>query len=134
MVPRGSSSGSSETDALLVPKKNAGLFTGHDSTRGSGHGVFKMPRVGSVGSGSVQTLTGRVRSGRIGSRGFKSRGSGHRSGQEFEKKSRVRSGRVKNFIKPHGSGQVGSKGDEKTHGVGSGHDPQETGHSRVGPA
>ena len=54
-------------------------------SRGSGHVVFKMPRIGSgrVGSGSVQNLTGRVGSGQ---EVFKSCGSGQ-----------VGSGRVTTF-------------------------------------
>jgi len=100
------------SSAAYIPSKNfPGLF--------AGHGVFKMSRVGSgrVGSGSVQNLTDRVRSGRV--KGFQI--------------SRVGSGRVKSFSNL--TGRVGS-GQEvmKSSRVGSGHDPRETGHSRVGPA
>ena len=43
-------------------RKKSGLFAGHEPTRGSSHGVFKMSRVGSGRVGS-----GRVGSGRVGS-------------------------------------------------------------------
>ena len=76
----------------------AGLFTGHDPTRGSGQGGFKISRVGSRG---FQNLAGRV-------------GSDH----NFLKfTGRVGSGRVKRF--PNLAGRVGSTGF-KTSRVGSG--------------
>ena len=69
------------------------------------------------GSGSVENITGRVGSGRIGSRGFKC----CRSGQ-------VGSGQ--DLFESHGSGRVGS-GQEamKSSRVGSGHEPRGTSHS-----
>ena len=72
----------------------SGIFAGHDPTRGSGHGVLKVSRVGS------------------GQEGFKSRGSGQ-VGSIVLQISRVGSGRVENIFNFHGSGQVGSRGDEK---------------------
>ena len=79
----------------MAAGKQQGFFTGHDPTRGSVQGGFKISRIGSsrvgsrgfkisrVGSGQVnrlQNLAGRVRSrgfkisrvgsGRVGSRGF----------------------------------------------------------------
>ena len=87
-----------------------GLFAGHDSTRGLGHVVVKMSR---VGSGQEVFSISRVGSGRVGSRGFQI--------------SWIGSGRVKSFSNL--TGRVGS-GQEvmKSSPVGSGHDPREAGH------
>ena len=110
---------------LLSP----GLSTGPDPLRGSGQGGFKMSRVRSdrvivfknftsrVGSGQ-QVLKSRE-SGRVGSRGLKSRGSG-------------RVGSCQEVWKSRGSIRVGSRGLEISR-VGSGHDPRDTDHSRVKP-
>ena len=117
------------------------LFTGHDPTRGSGQGGFKISRVGSGRVKTFQNVTGR--SGRVGSRGFKiSRvESGRvssvqniagraRSGRA--RSGRVRSGRVKRF--QNLTSRVGS-GQEafKISRVRSGYNPRDTGHSRVKP-
>ena len=45
--------------------KYPGVFTGHDPTRVSGQGDFKMSRVGSGRVVVLENLTGRVGSGRI---------------------------------------------------------------------
>ena len=84
--------------------KKSGLFTGHDLTDGSGQEVFKISR---VMSGSGPEI-------------FKSRGSGL-----------IGSDRVNHSSNP--TGRVGL-GQEvmKNSWVGSGHDPRESGHSRVG--
>ena len=72
----------------------SGLFAGHDPTRGSGHVVFKTSR---VGSGQEVFKLSRVGSGRV---------------NRFSNLvGRVRSG--PEFFKPHGSGRVESRGDEK---------------------
>ena len=81
--------------------------------RFAGHVVFKISRVGSVGSRSVQNLTGRV-----GSRGSQYCGSGQVGSRVFFKSHG--SGRVKIFSNLTGlSGRVGS-GQEviKAHGSG----------------
>ena len=90
--------------------KKPGLFTGHDPTRGSGQGGFKISRVGSGRVITFENLTGRVG-----------------SGQEDFKISRVGSGRVKRL--QHLAGRVGS-GQEvfKISRVGSSLDPRDTGH------
>ena len=90
--------------------KIPGLFTGHDPTRGSGQGGFKISRVGSGRVITFQNLMGRVG-----------------SGQEVFKISRVGSGRVKRL--QNLAGRVGS-GQEvfKISRVGSGHDPRKTSH------
>ena len=80
-------------------------------------------RVGSgrVGLGSVQNRTGRVESGHD---VFKYRGSG-----------RVGSARLGSRIfQISGVGSGPDKGLMRRSGVGSGHEPREAGHSRIGPA
>ena len=100
-------------------RRNSGLFTGHDPTRGSGQGGFKISWVGRVGS--LRFKMSRVGSGRV------------RSGQEVFKISRIGSGRVKRLqnlagrvgsgqevSKSRGSGRVGSRGFQNLAGrVGS---------------
>ena len=86
-----------------------GLFTGNDPTRGSGHGGFKISRVGSgrvikilrVGSARVIKML-RVGSARVKRFPKKSRGSGR------VKRFQNLTGRVKRFSKSRGSGRVGS--------------------------
>ena len=74
------------------PEKKTGFFAGHDPTRVSRvTWCSKCHGLGRVGSGSVQTLTGRVGSGQEVS---KSRGSGQVGSRVFQI-SRVGSGRVK---------------------------------------
>ena len=81
-----------------------GLFAGHDPTRGSGDGVFKVSRVGSGRVGSGQESSKSQGSGRVGSRGFQISRAGLgrvnifssltgriRAGQQVMKSSRARS-------------------------------------------
>ena len=79
-----------------------GLFTGHDPTRGSGRGDFKISRVGSGRVITFKNIMGRDGSGQEVS---KSRGSG-RVGSIGFKISRVGSGRIKKFSKSRRSGRV----------------------------
>ena len=85
-------------------KNEAGLFAGHTPTRGSGHGVFKMSRVGSgqeiskiswVGLGRVKkrisNLAGRVGSGHS----FSNLAGRVGSGQDFFHISRLTGGNKK---------------------------------------
>ena len=113
--------------------KSQSFFAGHDPTRESGQEVLRISWVesrvrkcsktrgsGQVGSGSVQNLS------RAGSRAFQVRG---RWGQECFKSHG--SSRVNNFS--DFTGRVRSAPEVmKSSRVGSGNDPRETGHSRVG--
>ena len=84
---------------------------------------MSLVRLGGVGSGIVQNITGRIGSGRV--KTFSNLVGRVRSSQEL--------------IKSHGSGRVGSgrvgSGQQvmKNSRVGSDHDTRETSHSRVGP-
>ena len=98
---------------------------------GSGHGVFKMSRVGScrVVSGRVESSrvgkcsksheSGRVGSGQVGVQNLKGRVEYRGFQISWVRPGRVKSssnltGRVgSRFFKPNGSGQAGSRGDEK---------------------
>ena len=116
---------------LRAIDKIQGLFTGHDPTRGSGQVGLKS-LAGRVGSGhDVLKYHG---SGRVGSTGFKiSRVGSGRVGSIGFKISRVGSGRAKKF--QNLAGRVGlSQEVFKNSRVGSGHDPRDTGHSRVKPS
>ena len=101
---------------LLNPNSSE---TGHDPTRGSGHGGFKISRVGSGQVITFENLTDRVASGQEVST---SRGSG-RVGSRGVSVSRVGSGRVNRFSKSRWSGRVMAREMRVTRGS-SHHDPR----------
>ena len=85
-------------------------------TRGSGHVVFKISR---VGSGRVESSQVVFKISRVGSGPVKRRSNlvvRVKSGQVFQI-SRVGSGKSGHeFFKSHGSSQIGSRGDAKLKG------------------
>ena len=97
----------------------SGLFVGHDPARGSGHGVFKMSR---VGSSRFRKFSNSYGMGRVGSRRFQISPVGSDRVKSFSNlMDRVGSGRVKRFLIVTGRVRWGQEAT-KIAQVGSGHD------------